>query len=211
MPRQDRIPQKKPGMWARGAGRLLIVLACVPFLPSNTRAGVLSMTMTVTGMTCPLCTRGVEESIRTLDGIGAVTADLASGRVRVEAREGKSLTIQQVKERVLSAGFRIGSECEVVASARFTLGAEGRLMLRVPGTLYAYQVLEGSELRRLIKAHPGLKGEYVIAFRIHDHPNWKPAAASITSFDAGPESPVPPGPPPATVTKRRAISAKEER
>lgn len=199
MPRKKRIPQK-----AARAAALSIAMACALWLPGSARAGVQSLAMTVTGMSCPLCTRGVEESIRTLDGVGAVAADLGSGQVRVEARQGKSLVIQLVKERILSAGFRIGSECQITATARFTFGPEGRIMLRIPGTLYAFQVLEGAELRRLVRSHPGLRGEYVVGLRIHDHPNWKPAAASITYFDAEPE--VPPTPPAAS-TKRPAASA----
>jgi len=199
MPGNERIPQKCFREAARAAGPWL-ALACA-LLPVPAHAGVQSLAMTVTGMTCPLCTRGVEESIRTLEGVGTVTADLGTGRVQVEAREGKSLAIQQVKERVVMAGFKIGSECEVVATARFALGPEGRIPLRVPGTAYAYQVLEGGELRRLFRTHPGLKGEYVVGFRIHDHPNWKPAAASITSFDVLPAAAAAPasraGPAPA--------------
>ena len=198
MPGNERIPQKRLRLAARAAA-LWLALACA-LLPGRAHAGVQSLAMTVTGMTCPLCTRGVEESIRSLEGVGAVTADLGTGRVLVEAREGKSLAIQQVKERVVMAGFKIGSECEVVATARFALGPEGRITLRVPGTTYAYQVLEGGELRRLFRTHPGLRGEYVVGFRIHDHPNWKPAAASITSFDLIPAPASAPAPRPAHAT-----------
>ena len=37
-----------------------------------------------------------------------------------------------------------------------------------------------------MKTHPGLKGDFVVGFRIHDHPNWKPPAASLTSFEMAP-------------------------
>ncbi len=170
---------------------LLVVALAAALLPAPAFAGVQSLSVTVRGMTCPLCTRGVEESIRTLDGVGSVTADLTSGLVRVEALEGKSLVIQQVKERILRAGFRIGAECELVASARFTIGSDRRITLRIPGTSYAFQVLEDGELLRLIRGRPGLKGDYMVGIRIHDHPNWKPAAASITRFDVLPPAATP--------------------
>ncbi len=172
-----RIPQKRL-LPAAGSALALALLA-----PAAALAGVQSMSLTVSGMTCPLCTRGVEESVKALDEVGSVTADLATGAVRVEAREGKSLVIQQVKDRIFRAGFRIGGECELVATGRFTFGGDRRITLRIPGTSYAYQVLEGGELLRLIKAHPGLRGDYIVGLRIHDHPNWKPPAASITSFE----------------------------
>src|SRR2546422_4936419 len=34
---------------------------------------------------------------------------------------------------------------------------DGRITFRVPGTAYAFQVLEGSELKRLFRTRPGLK------------------------------------------------------
>src|SRR3989449_10397017 len=56
---------------------------------------------------------------------------------------------------------------------------DGRITFRVPGTAYAFQVLEGSELKRLFRTRPGLKGEFFLAFRLHEHPRWKPPAISI--------------------------------
>ena len=191
MARAKRIAQRRsrpahPRAIGAALGALLVL--AVP-APSAAFAGVQSLVLPVRGMTCPLCTRGVEESIKLLDGVGSATADLTTGIVRVEAREGSSLVIQQVKERILRAGFHIGGECEMVASGRFTIGSERRIMLRIPGTSYAFQVLEGGELLRLIRSHPGLKGDYVLRLRVHDHPNWKPPAVSITGFEAAPAPP----------------------
>ena len=53
------------------------------------------------------------------------------------------------------------------------------ITFRIPGTAYSFQVLEGSEVKRLFKADPKLKGEYFLAFRLHEHPYWKPPAISI--------------------------------
>jgi copper chaperone CopZ len=167
-------------VWRAVAAALLLLA------PVAARAGVQSMVLPVRGMTCVLCTRGVEESIKRLDGVGDVTADLSTGRVRVTAAEGKTLDIQQVKDRVVRAGFATGGECDLVASGRFTVDPQGRITFRITGAADGYQVLEGSQLFHLFKKHPGLRGEFVIGFRLHDHPNWKPAAISITSFEARP-------------------------
>ncbi len=185
--------RERPGVFGRAVLALAIVGPGLLLLPAPAWAGIQSVMVTVHGMTCPLCTRGVEESIKALDEVGKVSADLSSGMVRVEAREGKSLVLQQISERVSRAGFRIFGEWELVASARFTIGSDRRITLRIPGTTYAYQVLEDGALRRLFQGYPGLKGDFVVGIRIHDHPNWKPPAASITSFEAVP--PVPQGKP----------------
>ncbi|HEU4401618.1 MAG TPA: heavy metal-associated domain-containing protein [Candidatus Polarisedimenticolia bacterium] len=161
-------------------------LAAALLLPAPAGAGVQSVVIPVSGMTCALCTRGVEESIRRLDGVGGVTADLATGLVKIEAAEGKSLNVQQVKERIAHAGFSAAGECTLMALGRFALGPQGRITFRVSGTNASYQVLEGNQLRRLFKEYRGVKGEFILGFRVHDHPSWKPPAISIISFAAAP-------------------------
>ena len=179
-----RIPQnfRRLRAWRTlGAAALLACLA-----PSTAAAGVVSIILPVRGMTCVLCTRGVEESIKLMDGVGSVAADLTTGTVSVQAAEGKTLNLKDVKDRVARAGFATEGECDLVAAGRFTIGPQGRLTFRITGTPLTYQVLESSRLRRLFREHPGLRGEFRLAFRLHDHPNWKPPAISISSFEVEP-------------------------
>lgn len=144
------------------------------------RAGRISaLVVPVAGMTCALCTRGVEQSIQLLDSVQGASAELSTGLVRVEAAEGKSLNIREVKDRVQKAGFRIGGECEIEAIGRFGIDPEGRITFRIPGTVYAYQVLEGAELKRLFRARPGLAGDFFVVFRLHEHPRWNSPAIAI--------------------------------
>jgi len=155
------------------------------------RPGMVSaLVVPVTGMTCALCTRGVETSIKLLDVVEGVSADLSTGLVRVQAAAGKSLNIKDVKERVQKAGFKVGGECDLEATGRFSLGPDERITFRIPGTAYSFQVLEGSEVKRLFKTDPKLRGEYFLAFRLHEHPRWKPPAISI---ERGESRGTPPG------------------
>jgi len=169
---------------------LLLVPALTSAAPSPVKAApgrnglppagaVTALVIPVTGMTCALCTRGVETSIRGLDVVDGASADLSSGLVRVEAVGGKSLNIKDVKDRIQKAGFKVGGECEVQAIGRFGFGPDGLITFRVPGTAYAFQVLEGSELKRLFRLDPGLRGDIDLTFRLHEHPRWKPSAISI--------------------------------
>lgn len=154
--------------------------AQTPASPGLARAGGISaLVVPVAGMTCALCTRGVEQSIQLLDSVQGASAELSTGLVRVEAAEGKSLNIREIKDRVQKAGFRVGGECEIEAIGRFTIDPEGRITFRIPGTVYAYQVLEGSEVKRLFRVRPGLAGEFFVVFRLHEHPRWKTPAISI--------------------------------
>jgi len=178
VPGVPRIARKGVAASALFVGALL--------LPAGACAGVRALVVPVSGMTCALCTRGVEESIKQAEGVRAVSADLATGRVRVQATEGASLNIREVKERVARAGFKVAGECDVTVAGRFQIGADGLITFRVADSQTLYQVLEGNEMRRLFRGFPGLKGEFLVAFRLHDHPNWKPAAVSILSFEAIP-------------------------
>jgi copper chaperone CopZ len=169
------------------------ILAASILISTESEARVSEMIVPVRGMTCALCTRGVEESIRALEGVSSVSADLSTGLVRVEATGGRSLGIREVKAKVHSAGFKMGGECSATAAGRFTVGLEGRVTFRILNTPYAYQVLENEQLRRLFRKHRGLAGEFLVAFRLHEHPDWKPPAISITRFEARPAIPSPAG------------------
>lgn len=183
-----RIPQNRPAAAAVAAALTALVAMPVSAAPpargavptGAVRAGAVRVvTLPVKGMTCAICTKGVEESVKRLDGVIGASADLGSGLVRVEAAEGKSLSLVEVKDRVVKAGFKVGGECQIEAEGRFNVSPDGRIMFRIPGTAYAYQVLEGSELLHLYKDNPGLRGDFSVSFRLHDHPRWKPPAISI--------------------------------
>ncbi len=190
-----RIQQKAPRIagWVvvmAGAVALPMDVGAVPQQAIPPPGAITALTVPVSGMTCVLCTRGVEESIKRLDGVVGASADLATGLVRVQAEEGKSLNIHDVKARIQAAGFKVGGECQVEGVGRFSIGPEGRITFRMPGTTPAYQVLEDDELRRLFRSHAGLRGDYFLVFRLHEHPRWKPPAIAIVRAEyRGPASP----------------------
>jgi len=131
-----------------------------------------------------LCTRGVEEAIKRLPGVATVTADLATGRVEVAAQDRHSLDIQQVRERAARAGFPVSGETDLEARGRFEVGADRRLAFRPGGGVQAWQVLESARLLALTRAYPGLRGNFVLGFRLHEKPPWKRTAISITTFES---------------------------
>lgn len=160
------------------------MLACGLFLPAPAAAGVQEVVLPVGGMTCALCTRGVEESIRRLKGVATATADLDSGRVHVTAGKEHPLDLGEVKKSVVDAGFEIAGECDLVASGRFVIGEERRLTFEVNDTSLRYRVLENIQTLLLFRAHPDLEGHYVVRFRLHDDSRWNPPSISIRSFES---------------------------
>jgi len=147
------------------------------------RAEVRGLEFPVRGMVCPLCTRGVEESIKRLSGVASARADLASGRVEVEAQDGRALNIDEVRQRAARAGFPVNGETDVVARGRFTIGTEGRITFRVTSSTYAWQVLEGQQLLALFRSSPKLKGEFLVGFRLHERPSLVRPAIALTRFE----------------------------
>ena len=146
-------------------------------------ARVVAVTVPVKGMTCALCTRSVEESIRVLGRIAAVEADLSAAAVRVEAEDGAGLSIGRVRDRVKKAGFEVDGECEATALGAFTLGPERRITFTISGVGTVYQLLEGHQFMLLVKKHEDLSGEFRLSFRLHEHPYWNPPGISVTGFE----------------------------
>jgi copper chaperone len=64
-------------------------------------------TYTVTGMTCDHCVRAVTDEVGRLDGVTAVDADLASGRVRVASAA--PLDDEAVRAAVAEAGYEVAT------------------------------------------------------------------------------------------------------
>jgi copper chaperone len=62
-------------------------------------------TYAVTGMTCDHCVRSVTEELGKLDGVAAVSADLATGQVRVTS-DGP-LADDSVRAAVAEAGYEV--------------------------------------------------------------------------------------------------------
>jgi copper chaperone CopZ len=163
------------------------------------RAEVRRVTFPVQGMICPLCTRGVEEAIRPLPAVAGVTADLASGRVDVQAAPQQSLDIKTVRDRAAHTGFPVIGESDIEARGRFDIGPEGKITFRPTGTTYVWQVVESNGLLAMFRAYPTLKGDYVVEFRLHDRPpatrptisivRGQPAAALTASKTPAPVRP----------------------
>jgi copper chaperone CopZ len=163
--------------------RALLILACGLLLPARAAAGVQEVAVPVSGMTCALCTRGVEESIRRLRGVGTATADLDSGRVRVTVGKEHPLDLDEVRKSVKEAGFEVAGECDLVATGRFAVGEERRMTFAISDTPLRYRVLENNQTLLLFRAHPDLEGHFSVRFRLHNDSRWDPPTISMRSFE----------------------------
>lgn len=201
-----RISQSRAGFAAAA-----LALLSVAFPADPARAEVRRLQFPVSGMHSPLASRGIEQALGTLPGVARVAADRSTGRVEVEAESQKSLNLQEVRTRAARAGFPVSGDLDVLARGRFETGVERRITFKVTGTSYAWQVLESGTLLEIAKSHPGLRGEFIVGFRLFEKPPWNRPAISLAEWEAVP-APIapqatPPPPTPAAPSKAPAANA----
>lgn len=63
----------------------------------------------VDGLACPFCVYGIEKQLRQLDGVETIESDIKTGELRIQMREHKSLTEEQVRAAIKSSGFSLRS------------------------------------------------------------------------------------------------------
>ena len=163
-----------------GAALLLFGAGCL--FPRPAEGRIEQIVVPISGMTCALCARGVEEAMRRLDRVSEASADLETGTVRVVALRDKSLDLDEVKGSVVQAGFEVGGECRLVAAGGFSINPAGRIVFRIRDASQTYRVFEGNRLLDLFRAHPGLEGEFVVEFHLHRDPRWNPPGITILGF-----------------------------
>lgn len=66
-------------------------------------------TLRVDGLACPFCAYGIEKRLNAIDGVTAVTIDIASGTVTVIMRAGETLDETTAAKAVAAAGFTMRS------------------------------------------------------------------------------------------------------
>ena len=63
----------------------------------------------VDGLSCPICTYGLEKKLKTIDGIENLKIELSTGTATFTVKEGKTVTEEQVKKKVKDAGYTFKS------------------------------------------------------------------------------------------------------
>ena len=61
--------------------------------------------MKVDGLSCPICSYGLEKKLKTIDGIENIKIELTTGIVTFDMKEGKTITDEQMKKKVKEAGY----------------------------------------------------------------------------------------------------------
>jgi copper chaperone CopZ len=137
-----------------------------------------SISIGVNGLTCSMCTRSVEMSIRKLDFVDSVVMDLEKTEGKVYLKKGGDVDLRKVAKAVSSAGFSIrfmriqvdfeGSD----ASPCFSIGPDSFQFIHEPNVSGSAElVLIGDEFmprkeaagykKKLVQKCPAQNGYYV--------------------------------------------------
>jgi copper chaperone CopZ len=137
-----------------------------------------SISIGVNGLTCSMCTRSVEMSIRKLDFVDSVVMDLENTEGKVYLKKGGDIDLRKVAKAVTSAGFsvrfmRIQVDFEdSIASTCFSIGPDSFQFIHEPNVSgYVELILIGDEFmprkeladfkKKLVQKCPAQNGYYV--------------------------------------------------
>lgn len=74
---------------------------------ANVSAQFQSIEVGIDGLTCSLCVRGVEKSIRKLPYIKEIEVDLAGTNMQIQFEEKEQIQIEKIAKQVVDAGFSV--------------------------------------------------------------------------------------------------------
>lgn len=88
--------------------RYLLILALLTLCSSqNLLAGISWVDIGVNGLTCSMCTRSVEMSIRRLDFVDTVVMSLEKAEGRIYFESNLPVSFEQIAKAVVNAGFSV--------------------------------------------------------------------------------------------------------
>jgi len=82
----------------------LTILFSIVFMNTALAAGT-QYIMRVDGLACPYCAYGIEKKLKEIDGTSNISVDLDKGLVKVDVKEGVTLSENKMKQLFQDAGF----------------------------------------------------------------------------------------------------------
>lgn len=85
---------------------ILILLCLVTF---NTQAQISKVILQASGLTCSMCSNAIYKSLKSVDFVDNVEANIKNSSFTISFKPGSSVEIDQLKEKVEDAGFFVAS------------------------------------------------------------------------------------------------------
>lgn len=85
------------------------IFLSILFTGVNTSAQQISKAaLQVNGLTCSMCSKATETSLKSLDFIESITADLNANVFLISFKAGRQVDLDQLRDKVQDAGFSVG-------------------------------------------------------------------------------------------------------
>lgn len=90
----------------------------------------------VNGLTCSMCSRATETSLKSLDFVDTVTPDLNRNVFVLSFKADQQVNMDQIRDKVQDAGFSIGDLSATINFKNAAINAEG--LAQVDGHVYQF-------------------------------------------------------------------------
>lgn len=77
------------------------------FLSLQAFAG--EVTVKVSGMVCSMCAQGIKKKFSKLESVKEIDVDLDAKIVRLQTKDGQTVTDKQIKELITEAGYNVAT------------------------------------------------------------------------------------------------------
>ena len=104
----------------------------------------------VTGLTCSMCSKATETSLRTLSFISDITPDLNNNLFVITFKKDSKVDIASIKEKVEDAGFSVGGMSATINFNQTKIGEDGQVA--VNGQTYQFTNVKSRVLNGDVKA-----------------------------------------------------------
>lgn len=111
---------------------------------------ITSAQLQINGLTCSMCTQATETSLRTLDFINEIKADLNKNQFDITFIKGKKVNIDLLRTKVEDAGFSIGGLSANFIFNNAEVDAQGQTI--TDGIVYRFTNVKGKTLSGAVKA-----------------------------------------------------------
>ncbi len=143
--------------------KIFIVLFVIAITSASTQAQITSVNLKANGLTCSMCSNSVEKSLRTIDYIADVKANLETTSFEITFKENAVINIDDLKNKVEAAGFSVGA---LVLNMNFSdVKVEKDTHVTVGNSLYHFldgqsQTLSGAKQIKVVDKGYVSKKEY---------------------------------------------------
>ncbi len=129
-----------------------LLLWMILFIPNNINAQFISATLGIHGLTCSLCSYGVEREIDKLDFVENIQMDLNQNIATIVFRKDKPVHMKDLVSAVYKAGFSVGYTQALFSFDQLTIEEQ------------LYFTYQGNQYFILERKTETLKGEHIVRF-----------------------------------------------